>query len=39
MGKVCNGPLPDSFAFNDEVKTIKQDIKKKQKELFKRGWI
>ena len=34
-GKVCNGPfLPDSFAFNDEVKTIKQDIKK-AKELLK----
>lgn len=34
-GKVCNGPfLPDSFAYNDEVETPKQDINK-AKELLK----
>ncbi len=34
-GKVCNGPfLPDSFAYNEDVKTITQDIAK-AKELLK----
>ncbi len=34
-GKVCNGPfLPGSFAYNDEVQTITQDIQK-AKELLK----
>ncbi|RXJ91921.1 peptide ABC transporter substrate-binding protein [Arcobacter sp. CECT 8983] len=36
-GKVCNGPfLPGSFAFNDEVKQIKQN-QKKAKELLKQA--
>ena len=34
-GKVCNGPfLPGSFAYNEEIKTINQDIEK-AKELLK----
>ena len=34
-GKVCNGPfLPGSFAYNEEIKTITQDINK-AKELLK----
>lgn len=34
-GKVCNGPfLPNSFAYNEEIKTITQDITK-AKELLK----
>jgi peptide/nickel transport system substrate-binding protein len=38
-GKVCNGPfLPGSFAFNDEVKTIQQDIPKAKKLLKEAGY-
>lgn len=34
-GQVCNGPfLPGSFAYNNEVKTVKQDIEK-SKEILK----
>jgi len=34
-GKVCNGPfLPGSFAYNDKIKPIKQNLKK-AKELLK----
>ena len=38
-GKVCNGPfLPGSFAYNDEVKTIKQNINKAKELLKKNGY-
>ncbi|MFA6740805.1 MAG: peptide-binding protein [Arcobacteraceae bacterium] len=38
-GKVCNGPfLPGSFAFNDEVKTIQQNIPKAKKLLKEAGY-
>ena len=38
-GKVCNGPfLPDSFAYNEEVKTITQDITKAKELLIEAGF-
>ena len=38
-GKVCNGPfLPDSFAYNEEVETPKQDIEMAKKLLKEAGY-
>jgi len=38
-GKVCNGPfLPDSFAYNNDVKTITQDIEKAKALLKEAGY-
>lgn len=38
-GKVCNGPfMPDTFAYNDEVKPIIQDIQKAKKLLKEAGY-
>ncbi len=38
-GKVCNGPfLPGSFAFNSEIKEIKQDLSKAKELLEKAGY-
>ncbi len=38
-GKVCTGPdLPGSFAFNEEVKEVKQDIKKAKQLLKEAGY-
>ena len=38
-GRVCNGPfLPDSFAYNDEVKQITQDIQKAKALLKEAGY-
>lgn len=38
-GKICNGPfLPGSFAYNDEVQTIQQDIPKAKKLLKEAGY-
>ena len=38
-GKICNGPfLPDSFAYNEDVKTIKQDIPKAKALLKEAGY-
>jgi len=38
-GKVCNGPfLPGSFAYNEDVKEIKQDIKESKRLLEELGY-
>lgn len=38
-GKVCNGPfLPDSFAYNEDVKQINQDIEKAKVLLKEAGY-
>jgi peptide/nickel transport system substrate-binding protein len=38
-GKVCNGPfLPGSFAYNDDIKPISQDINKAKKLLKEAGY-
>lgn len=38
-GEVCNGPfMPNSFAYNDEVKAINQDLEKAKKLLKEAGY-
>lgn len=37
--KVCNGPfMPDSFAYNDDVKAVVQDLEKAKKLLIEAGY-